>query len=335
MSAKPSLEPPHTPLWRVGLLAPALAFLGQFLPLVLFFVPVPIAVVTDLRGWRAGVGWGAAAVAAAVAGVWVLGMDVSRHGAVLASVTLLALLPVAMGLVGGLLYRSDRHQGVTLLAPGGLVIAMVLTAWLSGRWLFQVDLLQAAVEGWRATVEEGLRRAAEVAGGPPGQLENWEALVESMAQGIQLLFPAGLVVTTGLWSVGVQWLTGRWLQALGRPLRPGKPFIRWRFPWVLAWGYILGQLLLMGTRSGRLADPEGRLAAIGVNLVLIFTYVFFVEGLAVLWFYLAKWGVGKGGRLLITVLLLTPFLPLMEPVAWLGMLDAWLDFRKLQREGGS
>src|SRR5690606_8035444 len=136
MSAKPSLEPPHTPLWRVGLLAPALAFLGQFLPLVLFFVPVPIAVVTDLRGWRAGVGWGAAAVAAAVAGVWVLGMDVSRHGAVLASVTLLALLPVAMGLVGGLLYRSDRHQGVTLLAPGGLVIAMVLTAWLSGRWLF-------------------------------------------------------------------------------------------------------------------------------------------------------------------------------------------------------
>lgn len=94
-------------------------------------------------------------------------------------------------------------------------------------------------------------------------------------------------------------------------------------------------MLLMGVRAGWLADPEGQLTAAGLNLVLIFTYLFFVEGLAVIWFYLAKWGVGKGGRLLISVLLLTPFLPLVEPVAWLGMLDAWLDFRKLQREGGS
>lgn len=335
MSAEPSLEPPKPSLWRVGLLAPALALLGQLLPFLLFFLPVPVAIVTDLRGWRAGAGWGLAAVAAALGGAWVLGADLGGHAAVVVSIAFLPLITSAMGLVGGLLYRSDRHQVLTYLAPGFLVMAVALAAWLGGRLLFQVDILQVAVEGWRSMVEEGLQRAAESTSGPAAQLKAWESLLEGVAEGIRLLFPAGLVVTAALWSVGVQWLAGRWLLALGRPLRPGKPFTRWRFSWLLAWGYIIGQLLLMGVRAGWLADPEGQLTAAGLNLVLIFTYLFFVEGLAVIWFYLAKWGVGKGGRLLISVLLLTPFLPLVEPVAWLGMLDAWLDFRKLQREGGS
>ncbi|HEY8531944.1 MAG TPA: DUF2232 domain-containing protein [Limnochorda sp.] len=335
MSAEPSLEPPKPPAWRLGLLAPALALAGQLVPLVLLFLPVPVAIVTDLRGWRAGAGWGAAAIAAALGGAWLLGADLAGSIAVPVAVATLPFIASTMGLVGGLLYRRDRHQGVTYLGPGLVLVMITLAAWLAGRILYEVDLLHVAVEGWRSVAAESLRRAAEATGGPMPPLEAWEAALQGVAEGMRMLFPAGLVVTAALWSVGVQWLAGRWLVSLGRPLRPGKPFIRWRFSWFLAWGYIIGQLLVMGVRSGRLADPGGRLAAVGLNLVLIFTYLFLVEGLAVIWFYLDKWGVGKGVRLLLTVLLITPFLPLMEPVAWLGMLDAWLDFRKLQREGGS
>ncbi|BAS29433.1 DUF2232 domain-containing protein [Limnochorda pilosa] len=336
--SQPQASPgvPRQPGWRLGLLAPAVALVGQLVPPLLLFLPVPLAVLTDLRGWRAGVAWSlAAAGAVAVLHGW-MGLEAGTRETLplLLSGALLVLLVAGMGLVGGHAYRRDWHPALCHLAPAVFALGVLAIVWVAAWVAWGVDVVRLAVESWRSVMEESFLRSLEAGGASASQLEAWRANLEQMAQGVFLLFPAGLAVTTGFWSVVAQWLAGRWLLGLGRPLRPVKPFGRWRFPWMLAWGYIAGQLLLVAVRAQRLTGSEATLLALGLNLVFFFTHLFFVEGLAVVWFYLEKWGVGKGGRWLVSILLLTPFLPLVEPVAWLGMLDAWLDFRKLQREGG-
>lgn len=324
------------PDWRLGIAVPAIVLLGEIVPFLLLLLPLPLVVLTDLRGWRTGAGWGLAGVLASVLfRLWaVVGSQPEAALPVALGGSLLPLVMTGMGLVGGLAYRRDQSQVVTFLAPGLFVTTVVLLAWGLGWLLLGVDLVAVAVEGWRVMLAEGLLPSLEAGGASADQIEAWRTNLRAVAEGIRTLFPGGLVVTTGLWSLTVQWLAGRWLQALGRPLRPGRPFVRWRFPWLLAWGYILGQLLLLAVRARVAPASEETLASAGLNLVLVFTYLFFIEGLAVVWFYLAKWGAGKGFRWLVTLFLVTPFFPLVEPVAWLGMLDAWLDFRKLQREGG-
>jgi uncharacterized protein YybS (DUF2232 family) len=62
-------------------------------------------------------------------------------------------------------------------------------------------------------------------------------------------------------------------------------------------------------------------------LQILFNYVFLLQGLAILWFFLDKANLPKLVRWIIIIFVFNPLFTTL--VVWLGVLDTWFNFRKL------
>lgn len=224
--------------------------------------------------------------------------------------------------------RGDRQLGLdTLLAPAlataglGLAAALVFGVDAVARW-------EAAFEA--AVVEDGSRaveqyRAFGMSAESLEALEALEALWAEVAAGLVVVWPA--LATLALWLgawVGLRAL-GRWGRVgsdLGRRLTP-RPFERFRPPEALVWPLIAG---LAG-----LWTDLGWVQRAAANVALALGVVYAIAGLAILWWWLGRRGMGTAWRIalvVISVLFLTPF----AAAAWvtIGLADVWVGFR--QRE---
>jgi len=141
---------------------------------------------------------------------------------------------------------------------------------------------------------------------------------------LKLALPAALLTTAIIMTFVNYWLARLILNRLGTKLPWLKSFRLWRFPWYLAWGYILGQALLLVTQG----QGNGNLwFGVGLNLQILFNYVFLLQGLAILWFFLDKANLPKLVRWIIIIFVFNPLFTTL--VVWLGVLDTWFNFRKL------
>lgn len=106
-------------------------------------------------------------------------------------------------------------------------------------------------------------------------------------------------------------------------------FKDWQLPWYFAWGYILG---LAGTSfSGYLGSFSTIGRAAGINLLLVFNLLFMVQGFSIVYFYMDKfrmrsWMRAAGIGMFVAIPLAS------QVIAWFGLLDVWLNFRKLATE---
>ncbi|MBI2891032.1 MAG: DUF2232 domain-containing protein [Nitrospirae bacterium] len=118
----------------------------------------------------------------------------------------------------------------------------------------------------------------------------------------------------------------RLTQALGA-LRLGPPGLswvpgEWRAPSLALWGFIIaGGLVGLGPDQARDAAWNG---------VALLLFVFLLQGISIVAFYLRKVGVPPLVRGLVVVLLVLQ-LPLAAALALLGLFDYWLDVRRFGR----
>jgi hypothetical protein len=221
--------------------------------------------------------------------------------------------------------RGERQLGLDVLvvpalatAGLGLAAALVLGVDAVARW-------EAAFE---AEVVEGGRRAVEQyrAFGMSGEsLAALEALWADVAAGLVAVWPAlsALALWLGVWIA--HRLLGRWGRVgsgLGRRLMP-LPFERFRPPEALVWPLIAGL-------AGLWTDVAWVQRA-AANSALALGVVYAIAGLAILWWWLGRRGMGTAWRIAlvgISALFLTPF----AAAAWvtIGLADVWVGFR--QRE---
>lgn len=99
----------------------------------------------------------------------------------------------------------------------------------------------------------------------------------------------------------------------------GIPFAQWRLPAQLVWVLIVAGFALL--------VPLPPVALVGRNLLAILLPLYFVQGLAVLNFFLQrkKWSPALKGMVYFLVFVLNP-LPLL--VIGAGIFDLWIDFRR-------
>jgi hypothetical protein len=120
----------------------------------------------------------------------------------------------------------------------------------------------------------------------------------------------------------------RLAELVRRPLLPPAPFAAWRLPDGAIWLLVLG-LALVAAR-----DPN--VGPVGLNLAAAVGIGFGLQGLAVFKWFLARQGMTPGLVVLMlafAALLLGPVLPMAA--AGVGLMDQWLDFRRLESgEGG-
>jgi hypothetical protein len=146
----------------------------------------------------------------------------------------------------------------------------------------------------------------------------------------QNVLPVFLFVWVALLVHLAERMARRLAELVKRPLPEPSPFERLRMPDGLIW------LLIIGIALITLRDP--RTVPVGINLSIAVGLAFALQGLSVVKVFLVSHGMTPGLIALLflfTTLTMWPILPLA--CAGVGLMDLWLDFRRLEPgapEGG-
>jgi uncharacterized protein YybS (DUF2232 family) len=289
-----------------------IAFASRYVPLLSLFLAMPMAFVVVRHGLGAGV------LAGSVATLMLFAfMGVAALGTV-AEV-------IIAGLALGMAHQrfSDRPLAAFLVTAVGYVISFVVILYVAARILGIADATPTAyIDGFLETYDRLMDQIGEF-GAPAASLD-----VSLIRPYLIMSIPALIGLSAAGNAAVVFWLFRRLSPRFGYKVAAIPPFRQWHLNWTYGWGFVLGFLLL--TVGGYLQHDV--LLRIGLNVFGVFYTVFLVQGFSVIANYLSHWSVSTGAKVLMVVLaVITGLAQLAMVVApWLGVLDAWFDFRKLE-----
>lgn len=138
---------------------------------------------------------------------------------------------------------------------------------------------------------------------------------------LRLIIPAVLVVAS-LFDTTCNFLLGRWVgKKIGLSFPDIPPFSAFTLPKSVFWVFVLGWILILFGGSSAL----GR---IGMNVQMVTQFLFLLQGLSLVYYFLGKYIHSKPVRVgILLFLLFQPFFSFL--LSWLGVFDVFLDFRKL------
>lgn len=296
-------------------IATMFSVLDAYVPLFALVYPLPIVVLVVRRGVRAGV-WATLVTIAAT--TMVVGP--------LQGVTVLTMVGI-IGITMAWCIRSRFTPLRTLLLTSvAVAVSVALTFGLG-----------AAIGGFKlAELEEALQQGMGSAislyrslGVPEAELTRAQTYVSQVVETAKVTLPA-LLLATVVSMAGLNYLLARLvLGKLGHKLDRIPRFAGWRVTWPFGWGYIAGLVLSIAgqARGVPLAWKAG------LNMLSLFGLVFLIQGVALCWYFMDRYRMNLAIRLILIVFAL--FNPIVYQVlSWVGLLDAWLDFRKLSSESG-
>ncbi len=282
--------------------------------LLLYVIPVPVAILVIRNGIRTGI------LATLVAALGV--------GAILGPIDGLIVL-VRVGFIGialGALLARKRSwlislAGTSVAGLAAFVSDFLLASWASG--LSPGAMIARLQEGLAEAGQRTLELYQKI-GVPQESLGLVKQMMELMPVWLKTFLPAVLAIGA-VFSASIAYAATRWiLVRMKRDVEPIPPFVDWRIDWRFAWGLIGALVLAYAVPGANL----GFVRSLAVNAVAVYVMIYSLFGIAVLWSVLASMNVPKGFRVIIAL-----FIYMTPPFNWLlpmaGLLDGWLDFRKL------
>ncbi|NLK08543.1 MAG: YybS family protein [Firmicutes bacterium] len=291
-----------------------LSLLGAyFMPYLFFVTPVPLIILVYRHGMRPG-------ILVAITSALLAGIVISMIPSMI-FLLIMGLVGIAMG---GALKEGFSPYRIMLIGVATSVVALVLMVAVTS-FVLDMNVLETSFDAMRHSLEQAVRMSERlgVEEHPFMQMGGIDELVRLL----RLALPAALLTTATVITFVNYWLARLILNRIGSNLPWIQPFRTWRFPWYLAWGYILGQGLLLLSRG---FSATGIWFAVGLNLQILFNYVFLLQGLAILWFFFDKVNLPRLVRWLIIIFLFNPMITTF--IVWAGVLDTWFNFRKLGEE---
>jgi len=194
---------------------------------------------------------------------------------------------------------------------------------LIGIWLLDINLLIFDVEQIDKIVTQSLNFYQGI--GLTG--EQLDFLKESLTQTLnifRIVFPAMLILAS-VFDVFINYIVARVvLKRFGYNLPGFSSFSNWRASKSFFWSYLLGIIsIFLGVKYN-----IPLLNKIGVNVQIFFTIVFFVCGLSLVNFLLERYKIKSFLKWIIYIMIcIQPILS--QIITWTGILDIWIDFRKL------
>ncbi|HPQ37218.1 MAG TPA: DUF2232 domain-containing protein [Synergistaceae bacterium] len=266
----------------------------------------------------------------------VLGLRHSLGRALLGAGVAMVIVTTMVGVLGGLFFglgfgatgialgyfARRSHAAVEILlyallvSLGAKLLLMVLATKMTGINPFSVD-------------PEEVRRMTDAAlsmfgSASPETLQVIRGQMEGVLQALPILFPALLVMASGVDTFLSYAVSGAVLRRLGRETLPPLPrFEAWRFPKSLFWALLVSAVLTLfgGSPSGALSVP----LKIGVNLRILVSMLFFLQGSAVVLAFLQAKKIGAWRWGVFVLFLLVPLLSQLALI--LGIIDMWFDIR--------
>ncbi|MFZ3105930.1 MAG: DUF2232 domain-containing protein [Candidatus Hydromicrobium sp.] len=146
---------------------------------------------------------------------------------------------------------------------------------------------------------------------------------------IPYIAPGILIVSFVIVSVINYVATSAVLRRYNINIKPFLSFNELDLPWYYCWGAILGLVLVLVPPTGQNFDKL--VDIIGFNLIIIFGLLYLVLGISVLWGILGRFKVPFIWRISIFIILGLFFGFAILILPFLGLIDIWVNFRRLKR----
>lgn len=246
------------------------------------------------------------------------------------AVTVLSIAPalLAAGPMAAVMLRTRAGLRVTAIIAGasfaGTIAAAALDAALSGTDL--VGVTQRLVQ----TMTDAVKTTQGQAGG--AVLQQQLDLVRAIAMAWPALELLGAIAAGAVSVAAVSWVAKR----LGVHVKRLPPLERLDLDWNLSWVAVAGFGLLAWASYAR--QPDGVVAFLGWNVMVIARGLLFVQGLAVFAGLYRKARLGPLGRVLGYAFLVLAEIVIPPPVpiglvSVTGLADLWINIRRLPRKG--
>lgn len=254
-------------------------------------------------------------------GIWVAVLSGLLASLLLRSPLIMAqvLLTLALGIALGEALREKFPLRWIIVVGSGVVLLTTALLMALIQRVFGMGLLDIIATLW----QEALSLS-------PGS-DMSEELIQRSIAAMRMTLPASMLIGSVGLTVFDYGLT-RWLDRRlpgSDKSAPALPaFGRWRFPRWLAAVYVVGRLLEAVFWSWL----GGPVQILWINGMLIASFLVALQGVAVAWFWLERAKVKKALRWLIiggAYLFLEPIASVLFLLV--GLLDSWLDFRKVRK----
>ena len=245
------------------------AILGAYLPILgaLFNLlwPVPVAVC----GMRNGLRW-------SVMTLIVAGAVIGSLLGPLQSLSIMAMFGL-MGLVlGECLHRGYRPVKTLLFSSVATLISIILSIGL-GMLVLGTDPVNLMFEGMEQAMQESTVYYRE-AGMSEEQIAAAVKDNQNLLATIRLILPGSLVVCSPILAFANYMAARKILGKMGVAFEPLPPFTHWRVPEYFIWPYGLSVMVVSFWR-----DAPQLVFDLAMNLQMVVSVVFFVQGLAVVY----------------------------------------------------
>ncbi|MFZ2331412.1 MAG: YybS family protein [Atribacterota bacterium] len=229
------------------------------------------------------------------------------------------ILGITLGIV---IKKKLSILEILLIGSFSSFIAKILLM-IIGLWLIGVNPLLLGLEQIDQGISQSLNFYQNM-GINPEQLETYKNSLLQSLELIKIAFPAMLILGSVFDTIINYWVTEKILKRLGYSMEPFTPFHQWRVGHSFFWSYLLGIFLLIINTKYNLPV----LQRIGVNIQLLFSIIFLITGLAMI-AHLFQYYKIKPFFFWVTcgIVFIQPLLSLL--VTWIGILDVWIDFRRL------
>jgi uncharacterized protein YybS (DUF2232 family) len=287
---------------------------GQVHPVAFLLAGVLLPLPVLWVGWRLGSG---AALLLALATVLVIFLLKPGWSVILENLGFGELLLMGV-LIAALQNRGlSTHQAIILTVVGVNLLALLI--FLGEAFFAGVGPQALLTQKSQELLQTLYRVLGDTAGEAPGQIfqDFSQADLEKL---VPLLLPGLVVVNSGL----VAWINvilARQLIRLGGGAQPQPPLFYWSTPeWLIFVLLGAGFLLLVPLTGVRL---------LSLNLLMVLALLYFCQGVAVIAAWFNRLGLPPLLRLIAYPLLFLN--PLVLLIITLGLMDLWLDFRRLHQ----
>lgn len=283
-----------------------LAMFSVILPglgsILIYLIPAPIALCVVRHDLRLGI------LASMAAGLIV---------AVIGSPLQSCLIVVGFGLLGVAIGESIRADfSLTQTLAYGALVALLSKVLFAG--VVWVLIGQEVTQLFSVVLDQGRELFATV--GAPYGLEFDEVI--NMA----ILVIPGLAIGSSLLESVVNYsLVVTILKKLGVKVKTLPPFGLWRFSPRLVYGYVVGLMLVIVNTY----YPSTAFSLIGLNLIVVMSQVFFVQGLSLAWFVADQYKLHKGLRWVLAILGVV--LGVFSVIVFVGVFDSLINIRRFFR----
>lgn len=299
-----------------------LSLISIYVPLLNTFAtllcPVPIVVLAVRHGWRLS------STSAVVSALIVTMIAGPVNGIVIL---------FTVGLVGtvlGAAFRKGYSPAKTLIISAiAVLIAQIVLVGIYAI-AFKINIIYDTLRLMSESSQQSGEMMKQFSGlfgkfsANSRMLEQFERQQQQMANAVGILWriiPVGFFVLPAIIGSFLNFTISRLvLNRLGHRIPGLAPFKEWRMPEQVVWGFIAGIILLWwGEKSG-----YPWITTVGLNLNMLFTMAYAVQGAAVVWFLLDHYNAYKLIRIIIVIYMFV----LMQYLSFLGLLDCIFDFRK-------